>query len=677
MIEFKQKFIEDASDLLNELEQNLLNLENSPNNSQLIEEIFRAMHTLKGTAGMYGFKEMGNLTHQLENIYDLVRNGRITINKSILDITLQAVDFLNKALKANESENFEIEYDSFYSRITAVLALNEISDFDGNRQEIENIVEQSGGMHTWLMIIKPISDLRKRGIKMHVIFDDIAAAGKNHIFNRNVKLSEGSSVYWEIILATELPQAELEDILLFIIDICTIELLADENLFEHDFFQDVITELANVPNIDTEILKEKISGKIHSKESDSDKKEKIEATKIESIKVSSERLDEQMVLLSELVTAKAELQLIVEKSGYKNLLKTVEQIEKITRRLRRNIFKIRLVALENLQLRFDRLIRDLSKQLHKDVIFTTEGMHTELDKTIIDSLESPIMHLMRNCLDHGIETAELRKMRGKPGKGLIKLSARQNATNVFITVTDDGEGINVQRIKEKAIQKGIININDELTESQIHDLIFTPGFSTAQNLTEVSGRGVGMDVVKQTVNHLRGAIEVYSEKGKGTSFTIKLPLTLSIVDTMLVKCGNMFYAIPISIIEKCTELNHGDLNNFDNKFVKVDGSIFPYIIINDILTMKNDMRFINKQTYDLEINTPKKSSENKKLKIVIVRKENTKIALIVDEVIGEHQAVLKPLGEYFKTQPYISGASQLADGRIALVLDTTKLNIEN
>ena len=659
MLEFRQKFIDDASDLLSEMEQTLLHLEKSPNDSKLIEDVFRTMHTLKGTAGMYGFDEIGTFTHRMENIYDLIRNGRISVTKDVLNLTFRSVDFLNKALNANETENLTANYQYFYDQINKIVAAVDENLFDGYQREIENIEDQIEKEQSWFITIKPDNDLRKRGIKMHVIFDEIAESGQNHIFNRNQQQKGASSKFCEIFLYTQLSKADIEDILMFVQDISEIHLLGEENIFNRGNFNEKLQEYGTLSSINIDELKKYVTT-----ESEEDEKITIlpESKKQENIKVPAERLDEQMTLLSELVTAKAELELIIQQNGYKGIIKSVEKIDKITHLFRRNIFKIRLIPLEALQLRFDRLIRDLSDKLHKKVDFITEGMHTELDKTIIDSLESPLMHLIRNSLDHGIQTPDIRKMRGKSEKAQIKLVAVQVGAYVQITVSDDGDGIDSEQIREKAIQKGLISKKDKLSESQIYKLIFMPGFSTARNLTEVSGRGVGMDVVRQTIHSLRGTIDIKSVRGEGTFFTIKLPLTLSIIDTMLVRSGLMFYSIPISAIDKCTEIQQIDLKKRNNKQLVINEQLMPYLIIKDRLKINNIQN--EKQNEALETD---------KSKVIVVQHDKQKTALIVDEIIGEHQAVLKPVGDYFKNVQAISGASQLADGHIAFVLDIARL----
>jgi len=660
MIKFRQKFIEEASDILNNLENCVLQLEERTTDSALIEELFRGLHTLKGTASMFGFNTIGKLTHSLENVYDLIRNGRMSVSKEVLDLTLAVIDYLNAVLKSDAPEEEDSDFQKLEERI-AFLLNSDSEEFDGDKEEIEAISEHSSTMQTWYIHIKPKDDLENRGIKIQYIFEDLSETGQIHIVTRKCADIEGVDVYWEIFLATDKPKTDIEDILMFIEDICELELLAEQNLLIEDSFVEILNGYSNEGTIDA--LKTSIA-ELFTKT----KKETVAAVEIgghhvESIKVSADRLDEQMNLLSELVTTRAEIQLMVEQYGYKPLVRASERLDKITRSFQNNIFKIRLLPLETMRLRIDRLIRDLSQQLNKQVEFVAEGMHTELDKNIIDSLESPLMHLVRNSLDHGIEATELRKKRGKPAKGRIKLSARMTASYVQIDVSDDGEGIDTAIIREKAVQKGLIYKDEEFSKNQLYELIFAPGFSTAKALTEVSGRGVGMDVVRQTINNLRGVISVSSEQGAGTTFSLKLPLTLSIIDTMLVRVNKMLYSVPLSSIHRCTEIVRDELDRKDNSHLEIEEDLVPYVMVEDLLPV-NEF-FGNRSSPAAE--------KGEKAKIVIVKSDHDKTALIVDEVIAEHQAVIKPLGDYFKQLDYYSGATQLASGQVSLVLDIPKL----
>ncbi|MBO4772632.1 MAG: chemotaxis protein CheA, partial [Bacteroidales bacterium] len=359
-----------------------------------------------------------------------------------------------------------------------------------------------------------------------------------------------------------------------------------------------------------------------------------------------------MNLVSEFVNTKAEMLLIAEKYDIPELHDIYEKVDKLSNKLKDNALSIRLVPIESLMLRFQRLVRDLSKELGKQVDFVTEGTDTELDKTIIDNLAVPLMHIIRNSIDHGIESVERRRELKKPDHGIIKFTAFYSGNNVFIQVQDDGAGMNPEYLRQKAIEKNFIKATDHPTNRQLFDLVFLPGFSTAQKITGISGRGVGMDAVKQSIMRLRGEIEMDSEKDLGTITTIKLPLTLSIVDALLVSVAETQLLIPVYIIDSCINIKRKDILNSNGRIIH-EGEPLPIL---DIRT------FFNTE------GTPPDECI-----VVMVKYKDSRVGLIIDKVHGEHQAVLKSLGKYFSQQEYLSGGSVLGDGSIALVLDTNKL----
>jgi two-component system chemotaxis sensor kinase CheA len=341
------------------------------------------------------------------------------------------------------------------------------------------------------------------------------------------------------------------------------------------------------------------------------------------------------------------------KKATKKLFKLLESIDKTTNRFRKNILNVRLVQIKTLYIVFLRLVRDISRKLGKNVEFIAEGLETELDKNIIDALESPLTHIIRNSLDHGVEPAEEREKAGKPAKAMIKFNTFRSGSDIIIEIIDDGRGMDKVKIRKKAIDKGIITPDTELTDKQLYDLIFLPGFSTAQNLSEVSGRGVGMDVVKRSISQLRGDVEISSEKGKGTTVSIRLPMSLSIIDTLLVQTGNQYFAIPLPSIHKCTQLLKEDLEQTANNQLNIEEKLVPYIYLRDMFLING--------------NVPERQ------RVVIVSNETQEVGLVVDKVIGEYQAVLKPFDGYLINQKYLTGASLLADGQLCVILDVNKL----
>jgi two-component system chemotaxis sensor kinase CheA len=360
-----------------------------------------------------------------------------------------------------------------------------------------------------------------------------------------------------------------------------------------------------------------------------------------------------MNLVSELVTTQARLTLYADTDGRPELMAIAENVQKLSRQLRDNAFSIVLIPIENMLTRFQRLIRDLSKELKKDVVFEAEGTDTELDKTIIENLTDPLMHILRNSLDHGIETPDVRITKGKPPQGKILLKAFYSGANVIIQIFDDGAGIDPNVIRIKAIQKALISPEATLSKKEILDLIFIPGFSTATNITDVSGRGVGMDVVKRKISDIRGEVDVESELNIGTTLTIKLPLTLSIIDGLLIKLEDIHVVLPLTVIDKIYAVEHYKLMKAFNNTIVLDGEQIPFFYLRHELELPID----DETTHD---------------QIIVVRYEDKRIGLAVDSVIGEYQAVLKPLGKHYKKQEIISGTTILGDGTIALVMDTNK-----
>jgi len=653
MTDFKERFIAEAMELLSKLEKGLLLLEVKPDNILLIEEIFRGLHTLKGSSAMYGFEKVGHLMHLIENVFEKVRSKQIIADNHIINLSLDVIDFTNKVFKLNEDVSLSAhnEYNALIERINQVTG----TDVNANKEtnlEVKNI--DRNVYHTYFVSFTLDKDFEKRGIKLDAIFKELESIGS--IISIPIKEKKDTLSSWEIFLISKSSLDDVEDVFIFMIDIAKIEKLGDENLFLNKEFNAIVQKNAaikqrnNIAELKKAANPEKAENKEDKKQATADLTQQSNAN---FLRVAAEKLDEQMDLLSELVSAKAELRLIVEDEKYRKLYRLVESIDKITNRFRKNILNVRLVQVKTWYVMFLRLIRDISKQLNKNVEFVAEGLETEIDKNIIDRLESPLTHLIRNSLDHGIESSEERVKAGKNPKGTITLKASHSGSDIYIEIKDDGKGIDKEKIRLKAISKGLIEEGTSLTEKQIYDFIFLPGFSTAQNLSEVSGRGVGMDIVKKSINHLRGEIEVKSIEGAGTSVIIKLPMLLSIIDTLLIRSGEQYFAIPLQEVNKCTQLRLHELNQSVNNQLAIEGELIPYIYLRHVFGINNQ--------------------EPEKQRIVIIKGNNKKVGLIADEVIGEYQAVLKPFDGYYINNQYFIGASLLADGHLSVILDTSKL----
>lgn len=660
MKEFKEGFIIDALELLVKLERNLLLLEDKTTDIDIIEDIFRDLHSLKGASSMYGFENIGKLMHLFESVYEQIREGKINVGTDIINLSLDVVDFTARALKRKEDiTGFGIEeYNKLEQQVAYVLKKS-----PSQTLLIEEENQPAGDSNTEKTIyahFKTDDGFESRGIKIESIFNKLNKLGS--VINIPIKKKNEKPKEWELFIVSKSPLYNIEDIFIFMMDIVSIELLAEENLFLNEEFNSVVRKNAALnQKSKLDELKKLISGKTEEKGTQKQGKGKkgiVDASnnELSYLKVASKKLDEQMDLLSELVTAKAELQLIVRQEGYKKLRKLIESVDKITNNFRKNILSVRLVEIKSLYLKLLRLVRDMSKHLEKDVEFVSNGMEIELDKNIIDSLENPISHLIRNSLDHGIEPIDERVANGKSPRAKIEFNTHRSGSDIIIEIKDDGRGMDKAKIKKKALDRGLIDENEELSDKQIYDLIFTPGFSTAQNLSEVSGRGVGMGAVKKSINQLRGDVEISSEQGKGTTVLLTLPMSLSIVDTLLVQSGKQFFSIPLPDVKKCTLLKQAELEQTVNDQLKIGDELVPYINLRD--TFK-----INGEIPDRQ-------------KVVITKNGEQEVGLVVDKVIGEYQAVLKPFDGHVVNKQYLTGASVLADGQLTVILDTAKL-IEN
>jgi two-component system, chemotaxis family, sensor kinase CheA len=667
------KFIEEATEHINTIEQYMLLLENDPENQAFIEIIFRAMHTLKGAGSMFGFEKISELTHDLENIYDEVRNNKRKITRNVFDITLHAVDHLKNLLKCGLS----LPPDIIENHAWLILQMNDMMKNDehislsheaGEGKELKTHVPVSAG--TYYISFRPHENIFDNGTNPLYLIDELAGLGETIIIpylNNIPDLFDLDPfrcyIYWEIFIATESDISTIHDVFMFVEDLCDLDIqrISETNLLGEKKFVKRIEKYrkdgGDIGINEALIIAEEFNHSVRDKVKKALYDSPVGPSKdysISSIRVSADKLDQLMNLVSELVTTQARLSLYAQKDTSNELTLITETTQKLSRQLRDLTFEIALIPVDTLVTRFQRLVRDLSKELGKNVVFETQGTETELDKTIIENLTDPLMHLIRNCLDHGIETAERRLSLGKPEYGKILLKAYHSSTNVHIEIEDDGEGLDLDKIRLKAIQRGVISEDAVIGEKQLRELIFAPGFSTAETVSDVSGRGVGMDVVKQKITAIRGEISIDSQKNKGTRFTLIIPLTLSIIDGLLVGVDEVNYIIPLSAIEKIYALPHDRTKKSFADHVILDGRRIPFF------SLRREFGCPESDEKDIE-------------QLILIEYENEKVGLVVDHVVGEYQAVLKPIGKHYKNQEIISAATILGDGSVALVVDTSRI----
>lgn len=652
-------FFAEAEELIADLEQALLQLEAEPQNITGVQEVFRVMHTLKGSASMFGFDSLSALTHDLETIYDSVRAGTMELSVEILQVTLECVDHLKNLIKDPDLKDSLVKgtHASLLERI------HELSS--GERKQVESAsaaVNIAGSLFYILLRFK--AGIFSNGTNPLYLVDDLTNLGQNLVYPHLDEVPalhsinpDISYVSFELLLFTAQGEDSIREVFIFCEDQVElqVEKLGNDNLLnDKDFVQALGNPLPEAPPFGYALVKS-IAVKTQVKTQlgsilPGQGNKGLEST---SIRVSSDKLDELMNLVSELVTSQARLTLIAEKNSIADLVNLSENMEKITRRLRDNAFTICLVPIESLVTRFQRLVRDLSKELKKEIEFIAEGTETELDKSIIENVTDPILHILRNCIDHGIELPEERVRKGKSRKGRIELKAYHSGTSVFIQIRDDGKGINIEKIRSKAIGQGLIQAENTLSDKEILDLVFKPGFSLAEKVTDVSGRGVGMDIVKQKIDTIHGEVSLQSKVDEGTTLTIKLPLTLSIMDGMLVRIGKSSYVLPLSMVEKCFEIATRQLEKRVIQKHVFDGELVPVFNLLEAFCEDGNTSEITQ--------------------VIKIRYEEFPVAITVDAIIGEYQAVMKPLGEMYRGQDEFSGGTILGDGSVALVFDTDKL----
>ncbi|WP_156789622.1 chemotaxis protein CheA [Gracilinema caldarium] len=682
---FKDAFKEEATDLLSTLENQLLELEQDPNNNETISAIFRAMHTIKGSAAMFGFDEIARFTHQVENAFDRLRNGLIPVSKRLIDITLRARDVISTLLV---DPNADIQQEmNFLEQEFNTLGAQEVNEKDRTESKKQNVdIDQpqskSEGMITYRIYFAPKEELFKNGTNPLRLIEELYELGHLSVIARKSTIPilsqlnpESCYISWDITLTTDKGIDAIKDVFIFVEDIANIditptdqidkvkrigEILVDRGIASPEVIEDVEQDKRKIGEIlvEKQIVKpEDIQSALVEQEHLKQLKERQEITTA-SIRVPSHRLDALVDLVGELVTLQARLARTAVTIQDGSLTTISEQFERLVSQLRDTTMGIRMLPIGTTFNRFRRLVRDLSSQLGKEINLITEGEETELDKTVIEKLTDPLVHIIRNSVDHGIEKPEEREEKGKLRSGTISLSAFHSGAYVLIRVSDDGAGMNRERIYAKAIEKGLIAETTPLTalsDQDIFQLIFAPGFSTATNVTNVSGRGVGMDVVKRQIDSLGGSVIIESSLGKGTNITLKIPLTLAIIDGLLVRVSNELYVIPLSVVDGCVEIQRDELQlkQKSRSIITYRQRVLPYIALRELFTIPGTKPAIEQ--------------------IVVVNALDTTIGFVVDQVIGDYQTVIKPLGLLFKKNEGLSGATILGDGTVALIVDVNRL----
>lgn len=682
---------EEASELLAELETSLLELEESPGDSELIGRVFRAMHTIKGSGAMFGFDEIAAFTHEVETVFDLVRNGKMTVTKSLLNLTLRARDHISALLDSSVS-GAEVDRSEGNSIISGLRGLVPGS---GQPEHEEPVLSEKdaasaavpeGEQKVWRIRFKPCAELFLSGSNPLMLIRELKELGSCQVVGHSDLVPtlaemnpEHCYIYWDIILTTSRPQDEIRDVFIFVEDYCDLKIDLIDDGTHGDSEQgykklgDILVERGDISPVELQkilnlqkrlgelavavgaVTPDKVkSALLEQQQVKSIRQERATQDAVSSIRVPAEKLDQLVNLVGELVTVQAHLTQTAALLENVDIASIAEELERLTSELRDTALNIRMLPIGSTFSKFKRLVRDLSQELGKEIEMETEGAETELDKTVIERLNDPLVHLIRNSIDHGIELPDVRRAAGKPSQGTIHLGAVHSGDSVLITIRDDGAGLNRDRIREKAVERGLIAPSAELTDREIYNMIFAPGFSTADKVTSVSGRGVGMDVVKKTIESLRGTIEIASDPGRGSVITLKIPLTLAIIESLLVKIDANYFVLPLACVEECIELTASDLRESHGRnLAKVRGAIIPYVPLRQHFEVSGERPGIEQ--------------------IVITSVDGRRVGFVVDSVIGEHQTVIKSLGRMYRDVQGVSGATILGDGTVALILDMAML----
>lgn len=701
----KEAYKVEAYELLAELETSLLEMEDSPDDFDLVDRVFRAMHTIKGSGAMFGFDDVAEFMHDVETVFDLVREGCIPVTTHLVNLALRAGDHIRLMLDSDALSDAECSAsDEILAGFRGLLGnqQNSSEKNQDNREPLTSCLDRDGaaslreaparkeqvpeGEKIYRIRFKPEGRLFHNGTNPLALIAELNALGQcqtilhtDHLPSADKYDPERCYLYWDIFVTTNADLDTIKDVFIFVEDKCELtidmiddlecdaegigsrrigEILVERGDLQPEQIKDALRRQKRLGEIlvaSRQVSEEKVKSALAEQDYlQAVRSKREQSTAATSVRVAAEKLDTLVNLVGELVTVQARLTQKATVERDPELLAITEVVERLTAELRDNTLSIRMLPIDMTFSKLRRLVRDLSNELGKEIILKTEGGDTELDKTVIEQLNDPLVHILRNCIDHGIESPESRRQSGKQVQGTIKLKAEHSGASVLIHIRDDGAGIDTERIRLKAIEKGLLAAEAERSEKELLQMIFSPGFSTAGSVTSVSGRGVGMDVVKRSIENLRGSIDISSRQGEGTTITLKLPLTLAIIDGLLVEIAADKYVLPLSAIEECVELTRDDLDKTHGRnILNIRGQIVPFIPLREHFEIGGEPPVIEQ--------------------VVINAVDGQRLGIVVDRVIGEHQIVIKTMNTLYRDVEEVSGATILGDGTVALILDVQKL----
>jgi two-component system chemotaxis sensor kinase CheA len=680
-------FRHEAEEHLVVLEQALLEMEQNPKDKDLIAQSFRAMHTIKGSGGMFGFHDLSAFTHHLESAFFKIRNGHYPVTPELISIMLDSKDHISGMLdEAQQSQVQALVGQSLLTRLNEVIPSDDLPvSLSMDRPLATPSDEQKMATLTVFQIhFTPCASTFADGFDALNILNELISFGSCYVTTiqddvPTFKDLDPESCYlsWDIILISEQTIDTIKDTFIFVTDDWQISIeevddilsdvenvthlgskLVERGLISSDQLNQVLSEEPKASQLLSQsgpVLQSDIDTTLaENKELRAVKQRKTRDYSDAIVRVPAAKLDTLMNLVGELVIVQARMNQLAQSRDDDDIMSVSEDLDRLTGDLRENIFSIRMLPIGSTFGPFRRLVRDLSRELGKEIRLETEGAETELDKMVMDRLSDPLVHLIRNCIDHGIESPDIRTAAGKDRIGTIHLSAHHAESHVVINIKDDGAGLNTDVIRAKAFERGLISDSSDLAIDEVNNLIFEAGFSTAEEVSDVSGRGVGMDVVKRSIHDLGGQVSLQSEYGKGSTIKIKLPMTLAIIDGLMVAVADERYVLPLSVVEECVELHQGfESQSSRKRLVEIRGELIPYVRL--------------REWFDVSGSVPPIEQ------IVVTRMGDRRFGFSVDEVIGQYQTVIKRLGKFYEGTTGFAGATILGDGSVAMILDTVEL----
>ncbi|MGD9947288.1 MAG: chemotaxis protein CheA [Desulfobulbus sp.] len=695
--QYIEVFREEAAELLTSLETALLELEESPQDEELVAQVFRAMHTIKGSGAMFGFNEVAEFTHEVETVFDLVRKDELAVTGNLVSHSLAARDYIRSLLEEEGEGTVDRSKGQELMQIFRAIAADSKQAAGSSNQDSDTVGENESsaiadlelpplGEATYRIRLRLAEDISSSGTRPEGLLRELTELGPCRVVAQPEAIPlldnftpELCYVHWDVILNTSRGINAIKDVFIFVEDDSEIKIdLIDDG--DNDDADPSYKRIGEILVERGDISQEELDTILHENNPIGQKlvdlkkvsRGEVQAALLEqemvraargqrqakettsSVRVPADRLDHLVNRVGELVTVQARLSQAAANRDDSDLLAIAEEVERLTAELRDTSLNMRMLPIGTTFSKFKRLVRDLANELGKKVDLKTTGAETEIDKTVIEKLNDPLVHLIRNSLDHGIESPELRVAAGKPETGTVLLAAAHSGDSVEIVIKDDGKGLDREAILAKGVERGLVHNDSQMSDNEVFNLIFSPGFSTAKQVTGISGRGVGMDVVKRAIDGLRGSIFIASQPGAGSTITVRIPLTLAIVESLLVSVDQDNYALPLSIVEECVELSRADVARAHGRhLINVRGQIVPYVPL--------------RQEFEVESEPPELQQ------VVITNVNGTQIGFVVDQVIGQHQSVIKSLGRMYRDAKGISGATILGDGSVALILDINHL----